>query len=157
MSMKKLIIISGSMRLLKEPDEPIPAIQRFDGVFIRLVKKYYEKLRTIDVCILSPIYGLVRAEEKINYKKPIDGKWYKFEISRDKISKLRASSLSTLKMLMNGQRYNEIYINVGKNMLKIIEDFEKIVPKNIKIVYAQGRGIGPKMAHMKKWLELNIT
>ncbi|MEM3551788.1 MAG: hypothetical protein QXV01_11940, partial [Candidatus Bathyarchaeia archaeon] len=61
--MKKLMIISGSMRLLKEPEEPIPAIQRFDGVFVRLVRKYSKKLRDIDIYILSPIYGLVKAEE----------------------------------------------------------------------------------------------
>jgi hypothetical protein len=151
------MIVSGSTRLLKEPKEPIPAIQRFDGVFVRLVRKYYEKLRTIDVCILSPIYGLVRAEEKIGYRAPIHGKWYKFEIDENKIQELRKSTLLTLKTLINEQQYSEIYINVGRNMLKIIEDFDKIIPKDIKVVYAHGNGLGQKIAHMKRWLESNIT
>jgi hypothetical protein len=153
---KKLIIVSGSMRLLKEPDEPIPAIQRFDGVLIRLVKKYSKKLRDLDICILSPIYGLVKAEEKINYMEPISGNWYKFKINKTKISKLRDSSLSTFKRLMTKQQYNEIYINAGKNLVKIIEGFEEMVPRDVKIIYARGCGIGPKMAHMKKWLESNV-
>ncbi|MEM3551982.1 MAG: hypothetical protein QXV01_12940, partial [Candidatus Bathyarchaeia archaeon] len=94
---------------------------------------------------------------KINYKEPIGGNWYKFRINNNEIPKLRDSSLSTLKIMMTKQQCNEIYINVGKNMLKIIEGFEKLVPNDTKVIYAQGCGIGPKMAHMKKWLESNVT
>jgi hypothetical protein len=41
-------------------------------------------------------------------------------------------------------------------LLKIIEGFDKVVPRSTKITYAEGSGIGPKMAHMKKWIEVNI-
>jgi hypothetical protein len=67
------MIISGSRRILKEPFTPIPALQRLDGVFIRLVRKYNEKLRNVDILILSPIYGMITADAEIEYKEPIDG------------------------------------------------------------------------------------
>ena len=134
--MKKLIIVSGSTRLLKEPAEPIPAIQRFDGVFVRLVRKYYKKPRDFDVLILSPIYGLIKAEEEISFREPIHGSWRQLSLSENDISKLRNSSLSTLQKLITKRQYEEIYVNVGKSMLKIIGGFEKIVPPTIKITYS---------------------
>jgi len=119
--MKKLIIVSGSYRVIREPKNPIPALERFDGVFIRLIRKYYKELRNFDVLILSPTYGLIKAEEKIGFKEPIRGSWRKLELSKDTVSRLRDSSLSTLQRLLTKQQYDEIYINVGKNLLKIIE------------------------------------
>ncbi|MEM2875951.1 MAG: hypothetical protein QXL67_03235 [Candidatus Bathyarchaeia archaeon] len=50
--MKSLVIVSGSTRLIKEPPTPIPAIQRFDGVFIRRVRKYHKQIRDIDIAFL---------------------------------------------------------------------------------------------------------
>ncbi|MEM2969539.1 MAG: hypothetical protein QXR63_01225 [Candidatus Bathyarchaeia archaeon] len=38
-------------------------------------------------------------------------------------------------------------------MMEILKGFEQMVPCTTKIVYAQGAGIGPKMAHMKNWIE----
>lgn len=154
--MKKLIIISGSTRLIKEPAEPIPAIQRFDGVFIRLVRKYQKQLRDFDILILSPVYGLIKAEQKIGFKEPIHGSWRELNLSEDDISKLRESSLSTFQKLLAKRQYDEIYVNVGKSMLKTIEGFEEIAPQTVKITYSQGPGIGPKMAHMKNWIESHI-
>ncbi|MEM2969540.1 MAG: hypothetical protein QXR63_01230 [Candidatus Bathyarchaeia archaeon] len=62
--MKKLIIISASARLLKEPVEPILATQRFDGVFIKLLRKYQKQLRNFDILILSPVHSLIKAEKR---------------------------------------------------------------------------------------------
>ena len=42
-------------------------------------------------------------------------------------------------------------------MLQLIEGFEQAVPANTRITYAQGNGIGPKVAHMKKWFELQLA
>jgi len=154
--LKKLIIVSGSTRLLKEPADPIPAIQRFDGVFIRLVRKYHKQLRDFDILILSPIYGLVKAEEKIGFIEPIQGSWRDLNLNENEISKLRESSLSTLQKLLKRKQYDEIYVNVGRSLLKTIEGFDKTVPQAVKITYAEGPGIGPKMAHMKNWIESYI-
>jgi hypothetical protein len=155
--MKNLVIVSGSTRLVKEPSQPIPAIQRFDGVFIRLVRKYYRQTKDIDVLILSPVYGLISSEEKIDFRKPIGENWRELNLDNNIVSMLRESNLKLLKKVLSKRSYAEIYVNLGKDMLKLIEGFEKLVPQTTKITYAQGPGIGPKMAHMKKWLESNIT
>ena len=154
--MRKLLIISGSPRVLRNPVQPIPAIQRFDGIITRTVKKYYEQISNIDVLIVSPVYGLIKAEEKISFKEPACGNWHKLKLSKEHVSYLKERNLSILQNLLQRRKYDEIYVNVGKNLLKIIEGFDKVVPRSTKITYAEGSGIGPKMAHMKKWIEVNI-
>jgi len=154
--MKKLIIISGSKRILKEPANSVPAIQRFNGILIRQLKKYYKQLRNIDVLILSPVYGLINAEEKIEYLEPIQGDWRNLKLNENEAAKLCESNLLKLQKIINSDEYDEIYINVGKNLLKTMGGFEKLLPNRIKITYAKGAGIGPKMAHMKKWIKSQI-
>jgi len=145
--------VSGSTRLVKEPSSPIPALQRFDGVFMRLIRKYKGKLRGVDILIVSPVYGSVMAEEEIGFKEPLSGSWRKLVLSNSQLARLRESSLSTLQKLLTKRHYDEIYVNVGKNMLKIIEGFDETALQKTKITYAQGKGIGPKMSHMKNWME----
>jgi len=149
-------MVSGSTRLIKNPPQPIPAIQRFDGVFIRLIRKYYRQTRNLDILILSPVYGLISGEEKIEFKEPIGESWRELNLDSNTISKIRESNLKKLTKWLSKRKYTEIYVNIGKNMLKLIEGFEKIVPQTTNITYAQGPGIGPKMAHMKNWIESRI-
>jgi hypothetical protein len=153
---KKLIIVSGSVRVLKEPAEPVPAIQRFDGVFIRLIRKYYKRLRGFDILILSPVYGLIRAEDKIIFEEPMGGSWRRPALSDSDAARLRESSFSTLQRLLAKREFDEVYINVGRTMLRKIGGFEGMLPKTTKITYSEGNGIGPKMRHMKNWIESNI-
>lgn len=154
--MRKLLIISSSSRMLREPKDPIPAIERFDGILIRSVRNYVDKLKNVDILILSPVYGLIPPEKKILYHEPIGGSWHKAQFSKDRIDTAKEANLSTVKELLSRRKYEEIYINVGRMMLKLAEGFDELVPRTTKITYAQGRGIGPKVAHMKNWMELQI-
>ena len=154
--LKKLIIVPSSIRMHKEPLEPIPALQRFNGIFIKMIRKYNKRLRDCDVLILSPIYGLIDANRKIGFKEPIRGSWHKLKVNDIDIEKLRETSLSTLKKKLIKRQYDEIYVNLGRDMLKIIEGFDKIVPQTIRITYSKGRGVGPKLRHMKDWIELQV-
>lgn len=154
--MKKLLIISSSLRIIKEPKEPIPATKRFDGTLIRSIRNYVDKLKNVDILILSPVYGLIPPEKKIPYHEPIGGNWGKVQFSKNEIGTAKKVNLIIIEKLLSKRKYDEIYINVGKTMLQLIEGFEQIVPKTTKITYAQGRGIGPKVAHMKNWMELQL-
>jgi hypothetical protein len=156
-NLRKLVIVSGSIRVLKTPTQPIPAIERINGVFVGQIRKYYNHFRNTDVLILSPIYGLVAAKEKIAFKEPSGTKWYDFDVSPDEEKRNREANLKILQNLLSKNQYNEIYLNVGKNMLRLIPKIEEIVPKSTSVVYSMGAGIGPKMAHMKKWIMSTIS
>lgn len=151
--MRKLIIVSGSTRVLKRPVDPIPAIKRFDGVFARLIRKYHTQLRNSDILFLSPVYGLIHAEEEIGLKEPVRGSWREPILDANEVMRLRQTNLSTLRKLLLKRKYDEIYVNVGIKMLRTLEGFQEMVPRTTKITYSQGAGLGPKMAHMKMWIE----
>lgn len=155
--MKKLIIVAGSTRLTKEPTEPIPALQRFDGVHARLIRKYKDQLRNVDIVFISPVYGLIRAQEKIGLKEPAAGNWRKLALTEDEIIKLKDSTIPALKRLLSKNQYDEVYVNVGKSLLRGLEGLDKMFPQTTKITYSQGRGIGPKMSHMKVWIKLQTS
>jgi hypothetical protein len=154
--LRRLVIIPSSRRVVKEPAEPIPALQRLDGVFVRLVRKYYNQLYDTDVLILSLPYGLIKAEARIGYKEPIIGDWRKPVLSESDIKRLKKSTISELKNIFSKKQYDEVYITLGKNIMKSIEGFGKVIPESTKVTYAQGKGIGPKITHMKIWIESQI-
>jgi hypothetical protein len=85
----------------------------------------------------------------------VSGEWNKLVLDTSDLTRLRESSLQTLGFTLNNKIYDEIFVNVGKELLKIIEGFEAMLPKTTRVTYARGRGIGPKMAHMRDWIELN--
>lgn len=158
--MRKLLIVSGSSRIKKEPQQPIPALQRFRGGFLGVIKNAlarYGKLKNIDVLILSPVYGLIQINEKIPYRTPIAGTWYKIGLTEKQIDQQQKQNMAVLEKILKKQKYDEIYVNVGKNMLQLLGDFKKIVPGETKVTFCQGRGIGPKMVHMKNWIEEHGT
>jgi hypothetical protein len=140
------------MNVRREPLEPIPALERFNGVFTKLIKKYDKELRDVDVLILSPIYGLVRAEENIVYKEPVGLSWGALGMSHGEIAEMRESNLINLRKRLGRRHYDEVYVNVGKSMLELIEGFDTMFRTNVKITYSQGNGIGPKMRHMRDWI-----
>ena len=121
----------------------------------RLIRKYYKKFVKVDVLILSPIYGMISADEKIVYKEPIGRDWRRLSLNEDDVLKIQKSTYSVLKKFLEKNHYDEVYVNVGKNMLKHLIDFEKTFPHTTKITYSKGRGIGPKMTDMKRWIETN--
>lgn len=62
--------------------------------------------------MLSPVYGLVMAEQKIDFIEPIGGEWDKMALSNGEILKLRETNLSTFQKLLAKQHYDEIYVNL---------------------------------------------
>jgi len=149
LSSRKLIIITTSYRLNKENTEPIPAIERFDGVYFRLLRKHIRegRLRNVDILIVSEKFGLIWAKDKVPYYE-VHGKMGSLSLDKKTTEKIRKENLQKLKKIVN--RYSEIYVNVGREYLKLIEGFEKFTTS--KVTYASGKGLGPKASHMKEWI-----
>lgn len=158
--MPKLLIISGSSKVISEPADPISALTRFNGGFVNVVRNYYGQLKDVDVLILSPVFGLVGAEEKIGYKEPINGSWHNFlledVLSGQEIANQRNSNLSKLRSIFSSKKYDEVYVIVGYQILKLVKDFEDLVSSTTTITYARG-GMGEKMRQMRDWIQLNLS
>lgn len=150
MAQRKLIIVSASSRLRKEPSEPINAIERYDNTYFQILRKYLleRKLKKIDVLIVSQELGLIWSHDGISYHEPHAGKRGELSLDQHTIRRLREDNLEKLQGKLD--QYSEIYVNVGYDYMKLIKGFEQYVKG--KVTYATGRGLGPKAAHMKQWL-----
>ncbi|MFC1755515.1 hypothetical protein ACFL96_19345, partial [Thermoproteota archaeon] len=94
--------------------------------------------------------GILLGNKKILYSPPFQSKKRgQLILDKDEIRLLREKNLKKLKTILLNE-YQEIFVNVGKDYLKLIEGFENLT--NSPIIYASGNGIGPKTASMKHWI-----
>lgn len=150
MTQKKLVIVSESFRRIKHPEKAIPAIERYDGVYFRVLRRALRegRLRNTDILIVSEKLGLIWANDTVSFDPPRGGTLGTLGLSKENIHILRQKNLQKLERVVKA--YSQIYVNVGRNYIKLIEGFENFA--TCKIVYAKGRGIGPKARHMKEWI-----
>jgi len=153
---RKLLIISASSKMTRQTESPIPAIERYDGLLVRVVKKALKEKDhgDIEVLLLSPVLGLVEAKDEIPYHEPLPGCWKKPNLTEKEINSIREKNTAKLQFLLKSRQYAEIYINVGK-VLRQLLDLRLF--SGSKIIFAEGPGPGPKAAHMKSWIQRKVT
>jgi hypothetical protein len=134
------------------PSETVPAIDRYDGIMARILKKYIREglLDPKDILFVSPVLGLVRALDLVPYHERLKGSWQNLELDRHALEEMNRAALELVKEQMKSQDYSEAYINVGKALYPIIEGIEKLI--SCEVVHSKGRGPGPKAAHMRDWI-----
>lgn len=143
--MDYLLILSCSNRKLEDP-LPIFALERYDGVNYRVIKKLKRSgkfPKNLDIVIISAKYGFLRAVDLIGY--------YELVMTEERALKSRLGILNELEDFFKDRNYKEIFVNLGKPYLLAIDGFERFLPEKTKVVYAEG-GIGQKMKEMKEWL-----
>ncbi len=142
---RKLLIVACSNRKKKDKSL-LPAIERYDGVNYRVIKKLRREGRfpkNVDVMILSAQYGLIDAMMPIPY--------YDLRMDRARASELRDQVTARLDTALRARRYDEIFVNMGKVYLGALDSEETLSNSNRLVKYAEG-GIGQKMRAMKEWL-----
>jgi len=142
--MSRYLLIIGCSQKKNPSPSPLKALDRYDGVNFRVLKKFKRERRlpeTLDIVIISAKYGFLRADENIND--------YNVRITEKRALELHSEILNELKKLISSNTYKETFINLGKDYLPAIKGIENVV--TCPIVYAEGR-IGEKMSAMKKWI-----
>jgi hypothetical protein len=131
------------------------AIDRYDGVFARIVRKYVREgfIDQRDVLILSPTLGLIRANESIPPSVQSAGTsedWHQPRVNPTRLEELNQKALQLVRDVAKAVNYSEAFVNVGKNLYPLIAGIDNILL--CEIVHAKGRGIGPKLVNMKAWI-----
>jgi cytoplasmic iron level regulating protein YaaA (DUF328/UPF0246 family) len=141
--MPRLLILACSAR--KRLDRSaLPAIERYDGVNFRILKKLQREHafpHDLDVLILSAKYGLLRPET------PIEA--YNLKMTEARAAELCARVSCDLDRHLREKKYDSIFVNLGKTYLNALALSRKL--KQCKVQYATG-GIGSKMKKMKAWI-----
>ena len=146
--MAKLLILGPSYRRNPSP-EPLPAIERYDGLFYRIVRRNMDKVKEkdIDIIIIAEDLEVATPETRLPYKPPVGNKWRTIPpTSRDpeKIEKLQSQILEIVK----SKRYDEIFITLNKYYQALLLD---LTPYAKKII-ANSKGLGAKAKSLKEWL-----
>jgi len=147
--MSRLLVLSSSQRRSTRP-EAIPAIDRYEGVYFRIVKKYLREgiLRNTDVLVVSEKFGILRADDKVPYHEPFRG-----YLPQKDLEERRKTNLDKLRAILAQKSYSEIFVACGKDFQKLIDGFQKLTPA--KIVFCRGSGLGPKAQELKRWILTN--
>ena len=144
-----LLIVSCSQR--KDPfDEPIPAVNRYDGPTYRCLRKMWREGKTfenLDILIISAKYGLLPCQQPIeNYDQKMTLK--RAEELRPRIQACLGTVLATTSV-WKPNPYDQVFINLGKTYAKTLEGFHWGTVSTLEV----GGGIGLKTQQMKAWLE----
>ena len=78
---KKLLLLGPSFRR-NLSNEPVSAIERYDGLFFRITKKYLDK-RKIDITVMLDDLTLVNGTTSIPYISPEGTEWKSRNFSRN--------------------------------------------------------------------------
>ena len=147
--MANLLILSCSDRKVKGTI-PMPALERYDGVNYRVIKKLKRDgkfPKDLDIVIISARYGFLEPDDLIEY--------YDQNMTEERALELRPDVLASLEEFLKDRNYEEIFVNLGKTYLLALNGFKKFLSDKTKVIYAEG-GIGQKMKKMEEWLESKI-
>ncbi|MDA8056330.1 MAG: hypothetical protein M0Z77_11890 [Thermoplasmatales archaeon] len=132
-SSKRLLIMSCSSTKNKMPGK---AIEVYDGISYKIVRKYCKKHNHLDVKIISAKYGLLDRRDLI---EPYD---YKMNSITSNIYK----SILEKRLLLLVSSYEEIFVFGGKNYINVLPD--DLLPKVKK---SEGL-IGQQLRQLNEWL-----
>ena len=142
---KYLLIVSCSQRKRSEL-ELLPAIDRYDGPVFQVVRRFLRSRSSpvpLDIYILSAEFGLIASDRPIpNYDR---------RITKKRSSELRPSVIEKLIEILKVDRYQEIFICAGKDYLRSLEGYEKLVQSKITAKIAPGSS-GKKLSVLHDWL-----
>jgi hypothetical protein len=143
---RRLLVVSCSERKRDDPN-PLPALDRYDGVNFRVIKKAMREGRWpqgLDLLILSAEHGLIDPGQLIG---PYDRR-----MTPQRVADLASKVGEVLRRRFRRTAYDEIFVNAGKDYLPALTFLEELDNARLVVRYAEG-GIGQKMAAMKRWID----
>lgn len=145
-----LLILSCSDTKRPRP-EPLPAIDRYDGINYRTIHKLMREgqfLDNMDILILSAKYGLIQTDTLIED--------YNQEMSNQRAIELQDEVGRALDLHLGATNYAEIFVNLGKTYMIAVEKSIQMCLQRAKIKHAKG-GMYTKRSEVKKWiLDINV-
>lgn len=140
------LLIVGCSQRKRATSVRLPAIERYDGVNYRVLRKakregYWSE--DLQVLIISAKYGLLKPDFLIeNYDQ---------RMTREQALELQPKVSASLDACLSQKQYREVFVNLGKAYLIALAQSEQLGCLNGTVYYSTG-GIGKKMSQMKSWL-----
>jgi hypothetical protein len=132
-------------------NEAIPAINRYDGLFVRIARKYTEK-QEVDIVLMLDDLTLVNGSTRLPYIRPEGVDWKSRSFSDEVISKAMGKNTAFLRKKLRNNKYSEIFLAMGKGYAQAIPDSGNL---GVQVVFPATGGIGPKAVALIEWLKKN--
>jgi len=143
-----LLILGPAFRRNKR-SEPLPALKRYDGLFFRVARKYFENVRNLNVIVMKDDLTLVDGEAPLAYSPPKGDKWSVQALPKKVVHESKKRNQGYLDLKVRASRYTEVFIAMGKKYAEALPDFSKY---NMKVIFPTSGGLGPKAKALKEWL-----
>lgn len=143
---RRLLILSCSRRKRSDPGL-LPAMERYDGPSFRVLRKFLREYpleaQSLDIYILSAEFGLLSGGQPIpNYDR---------RMTSQRASELQPRVLATLKDILVGRPYNQLFISAGKDYLQLLTGYTLLIAADLKVTIPTGTQ-GRKLAELRDWL-----
>lgn len=141
---RRLLIMACSARKFPTPGS-VPAIQRYDGVAFRVVKKLLREGRfpdDVDVLILSARFGLIESDH------PIPD--YDVRMTSERAREQSEENRNVLGRLLASDSFSEVFISAGRDYSPALEPFEAW--RGAATVTTNKGKIGVQLKSLKGWL-----
>ena len=147
----RLLILSCS-RTKRADQGLLPALKRYDGPTYRVMNKFLRvhpsRAQSLDVYILSAEFGLIPSDKLIPK--------YDHRMTPQRVEELQQPTLSQLKQILNGKQYQEFFISMGKDYLRVLDGYKSLTATNLSVTVSQG-SMGCKLAELRSWLHRGIS
>ncbi len=146
----RLLILSCSQKKHSSPSL-LPALERYDGPAFRVINKFMRvcpfESQFLDIYILSAKFGLIPSSQLIPN--------YDHRMTLQKVRELQLPTLTELKKILVDKQYDELFISMGKDYLRVLVGYESLIPVNLKVVISTGV-MGRKQADLRNWLHRGL-
>jgi len=145
---KKLLILGPSFRRNRSSGV-LAAIQRYDGLFYRVVRKYLKDFKDEDVLVMVDDLTLIESAAPLPYCEAEGEDWSKQTFSKEVLTKAGAKNFNFLDEKLRDSEYSEVFISMGKKYAAALPDLTRY---NVKTIFPSTGGLGPKAKALKEWL-----
>lgn len=136
------LLIQSCSATKKPVEEPVQALDLYDGYFFRIIKKALRTNRFqpgLDIMIISAKHGVVEPDTEIGY--------YDQRMDTKRAKELNDEVVDTIATKVVNHGYEKIWINLGKDYKPAVDGLTDEV--DVPVVHIEGSGIGMKGKRLK--------
>lgn len=144
---KRRCLILNCSRYKQQSEEPMAAIDRYDGPKFRMLRGYLcDPISCEDhltILILSAKFGLIASHEIIPD--------YDLRMTEKRAWQLRPQILRSIQEHLSDGRFSDLFVLLGRDYYIAIDGFQKFVPAKTHVTLARGSE-SMKSAQLHRWL-----
>lgn len=154
MAKKKALLILGPSFRRKSGPERLTALERFDGLFFRVARKYLKTTKRVDVAVMLDDLTLTNGSTLLPYIEPEGTKWGGKLILKTMVKNAVEKNQDYLVNKLKGNKYIEVFVAMGKQYAAALPDLTAF---EVKVIFPASGGPGPKAQALKEWLILRTV